>query len=60
MKEIFKKGLFLIIIALFLFSDFGDDFKAIGNIFLIKAEEISEVEEILKMILSKKQCIPYI
>lgn len=46
MKEIFKKGLFLIIIALFLFSDFGDDFKAIGNIFLIKAEEISEVEEI--------------
>ena len=31
MKEIFKKGLSLIIVALFLFSDFGDDFKAIGN-----------------------------
>lgn len=44
MKEIFKKGLSLIIVTLFLFSGFNENLKVIGNSFLVKAEESENLD----------------
>ena len=44
MKEIFKKGLSLIIVTLFLFSGFNENLKVIVNSFLVKAEESENLD----------------